>query len=794
MRIVRGAAKLVLVLMVLLAVAATALVFWLRTSLPRIDGVVEVAGIEADVEILRDEWGIPHIHAHSPEDAYFALGFVHAQDRFFQMDMQRRGAAGRMSEILGSLAVERDRFLRLLDLHRASRSSFAIMTEGSQATLEAYAAGVNAWLATREGPAAPELAVLLAGEPEPWHPADSVSWLKVMALMLAGNWREEALHAAIAERLGPAKAASFFPPSPPGTPSVVGTVDGIDLASAATLLARLLPESGNGSNNWAVSGRHTASGAPLVANDPHLGFSIPSVWYLAHLEAPGLSLAGATLPGMPLVVVGTNGRIAWSLSNTGPDTQDLFIERRDPYDRSRYLAPGGSEPFAVREETIAVRFAADEEITMLETRHGPVLTGLVRRLPGTTEDDTLMALAWTVLHDDDRSMEAALELHTADDWQDFARMAGLYAGPMQNIIFAETNGTTGLIAPGFVPVRRSGDGRLPVEGSDGRFDWTGRIPFHELPRAVDPPSGILVAANNRLVGETYPHFLGDRWAPGYRASRIRALLEAQPRHDVASFARLQLDDRSGLAEAFLPYALAGTPSTEAGRRLRTLLESWDLSTDARTAAPTVFHAWYREFTRSIYEDDLGDLFRSAWRYRPEFVLGLLHDDPHGWCDDAGTGESRSCGDLAAPAFDRAAVFLEERFGGDREDWTWGKVHALDLDHPLFGLVPVLDDLTGFRLPLGGDRHSVAATAYAFGSRSGDFTSVHGPALRAVIDLAEPVTGHFIIMPGQSGNPYSPYYGNMMERWNANEPVAIVPGRPFTGAGNRLVLKSGNEGS
>ncbi len=792
MRIVRKAFRVVFILAVLVLAGAVALFFWLRTSLPRIEGDVAVEGLGDDVEILRDEWGIPHIFAQSPRDAYFGLGFAHAQDRFFQMEMQRRGAQGSISELLGSLALERDRFLRLLDLYRASRSSFATLSPETRETLEAYAAGVNAWLATRDGPAAPELALLLADHPESWHPADSVSWLKIMALLLAGNWREEALHAAVAERLGPEKAASFFPAFPQDSPAILEAAQGIDFTALSFLFDRLLGTPGKGSNNWAVSGKHTASGYPLLANDPHLGYAIPSVWYLAHLEAPGFSVAGATLPGMPLVVIGTNGRIAWSLSNTGPDTQDLFIERRDPDDADRYLAPDGPEPFAVREETIVVRFGTDEQITMLETRHGPVLTGIVDRLPGDADDEEVLSLAWTMLHDDDRSMESALALHTAQNWQDFTAIARFYAGPMQNIIYADRDGNIGLLAPGFVPVRRSGDGRLPVEGWTGESDWLGRIPLHDLPRTFDPPSGILAAANNRLVGENYPYFLSHRWEPGYRADRIREVLGSHSRHDLESFTRLQLDNRSGLVEAFLGHALSGEPQTVAGRLLQVHLEAWDLAMDTDLVAPTIFHAWYREFTRSIYEDEMGELFETAWWHRPEFVLGLLNDDSHGWCSNAETGESESCSELAVAALDKAAVFLREKFGGDPADWVWGKAHALDIRHPLFGFVPVLDDLTGVSLPLGGDRHSVAAADYAFSSDSRVFTTVHGPALRAVIDLEEPVTGHFIIMPGQSGNPFSPFYDNMTERWNANRPLAIVLGREMTGAATRLVLTSGNE--
>lgn len=786
-KLLRRVTGVILVIMLVIPAAGAGLYFWLRTTLPDIDGTIGVEGISGSVDILRDEWGIPHIHAGSPEDAYFGLGYAHAQDRFFQMEMQRRGAQGRVAELLGSLAADNDRFLRLLDLYRAARSSVASLPPEARAALEAYAAGVNAWLATRTGPPAPELALLLANEPEPWHPADSVSWLKVMALMLSGNWREEALHAALVQRLGPEKAASFLPPSPDSDTTVIDLEEGIDFAAFAAFFARHLPDANNGSNNWAVSGSHTISGFPIAANDPHLGFTIPSVWYLAHMAAPGLNVAGATLPGMPFVLVGTNGAIAWTLSNTGPDTQDLFVEVRDPDNPDRYMTPAGSAPFAVRDETIAVRFSRNQHVTMLETRHGPVLTGMVRYLDGDTDDDEVLSLAWTMLHDDDQSVNASLLLHTAENWQAFNNAGRSFAGPMQNIIYADRDGSIGVLSPGFVPVRRSGDGRLPVDGSSGEADWAGRIPFDDLPRVVDPPSGIIVAANNRPVGKDYPYFLSHRWEPEWRAQRIHDVLDTGTRLDPATFYRLQLDTWSGLASALVPHALTSKPQTTAGRLLQIHLENWDYSMDADHIAPTIFHTWYRALTRAIYADELGELFERAWRDRPLFVLATLGDDVHGWCNDTLTGETLTCAEVSGRALDEAADTLVRSHGSDPSGWVWGDIHAMHLRHPLFGLVPILDSLTGVSIPLGGDGYSVFATSYRIASGRDHFNTFHGPSLRAVIDLDDPVTGHFVTMPGQSGNPFSPYYDNLVERWHVNQPVAIIPGSRIAEAAHHLIL-------
>lgn len=754
------------------------------------EGNITVSGPTAPVEILRDDFGIPHIIAESLNDAYFGLGFVHAQDRMFQMEQQRRLSQGRLSEVLGSSTLEYDRFLRLLDLHRAAQASVAALDPATRESLNAYAAGVNAFIGTHDGALSPEFTLLLAADPAPWSAADSIAWLKVMALHLSGNWREEALRAAMIDEIGAEKTASFFPDVPAATPSILDAAEGRAFYDLSSLLNDLLPPAGNGSNNWVVDGTHTSSGMPLLANDPHLGFSIPAIWYLAHLEAPGLSVAGATLPGIPLVIVGTNGEIAWGVTNTGPDTQDLFIERLVPEDNSRYLTPDGSESFAGREEVIEVRFGEDVTVSMLETRHGPVLTGIRDQVDGLVGDDEAIALSWTMLQDDDRTIEAGLALHTASNWPEFVASARPYAGPQQNIVYADRRGNIGLLAPATIPIRSSGDGLIPVPGWTGESDWIGAIPFHDLPGTFNPETGMIATANDKLVAQDYPYLLGHQWQPGYRAGRIRDLLAERSDHDVASFRSMQLDEASLFAMAMLSYALEAVPQSANGKTLQGMLANWDGDMAADSAAPTVYQAWYRELTRAIYADDLGELFHDAWWFKPVFVLDVMQADPHGWCLNAETGAETSCADLAGIAFDEAAAFLIERFGADPAGWQWGDVHGLKLRHRLYGMIPGIDAMTGVDLPMGGDRFTVSTSGFVFNSDSRAFATVHGPVLRAVVDLAEPVTGYFVILPGQSGNPFSPYYDNLVERWYANDPVPIPMDRAHIKVRHRLVLEPG----
>ncbi|MEM7122726.1 MAG: penicillin acylase family protein [Pseudomonadota bacterium] len=786
-----GFAALIVILVALVAVAAG----WMWYSLPQLDGTVAVDGPADTIQIQRDAHGVPHIFAATPADAYFGLGFVHAQDRMFQMEQQRMVAQGRLSSVMGSATVRFDRFFRMLDLDGLAKASLERLDPSTIGTLEAYAAGVNAYLATHSGAAAPELDLLLVGDPAPWQPADSVAWLKIMALHLSGNWRAEVLRARMIDLLGPEKADTFFPPHPADGPIVIDEAlraAGLSGTPWTQALLDLLPRPGNGSNNWVVDGTMTASGSPLLANDPHLGHNIPATWYMAHLEAPGLSVVGATLPGVPAIIVGHNRDLAWGVTNTGPDTQDLFLQRVDPDDPDRYITPDGSEPFTLRDETIVVRFGNDEAVTIRGTRHGPVISDIYPdATEGLGEDDQVVALAWTMLSDDDRSIQAALKLHTATSWDDALDAARDYRGPQQNIVLAETSGRIGYYAPAVVPIRKSGDGSVPVPGWSGEYDWVGEIPFEDLPHVVDPPRGYIVTANEKVVGDDYPYFLGNDWQPGYRSQRIRDLLELSPDHTVDTFAAIQADTHSLMAEHFLPFALASEPETTLGQTLRDRLDDWRGDMNEASDQPLIFATWYRELTRLIYADDLGELFRDAWWHRPTFVHAVMSGDLAEWClDETRDDESAAaaCHRLAGQAFDDAAVFLTARCGSDPAAWNWGEAHAAVFRHRLFQYVPVLSGLTEIRVPVGGDRYSVNVGTYIFNNDNAVFETVHGASMRAVMDLADLDNSRFVWVPGQSGHIFSPYYDDMVARWRDNDMVTIPTDRALIDPAHTLLLQ------
>ena len=781
----------VAILLGLLIVVVAGFVLWIWYSEPRLDGSIEVAGASRPVEILRDRHGVPHIVAASPEDAYFGLGYVHAQDRFFQMEQQRRLAAGRLSELMGSATLRFDRFFRLLDFAGLAKQDLERLDPATRRALDAYAAGVNAYLATRHGAASPELAVLFADDPEPWRPEDTIAWLKVMALHLSGNWRQEILRARMVELIGEERTEEFFPPYAPEAPIILDealkTVN-LPASPATDALLDLLPRPGNGSNSWVADGGMTASGMPLLANDPHLGLGVPGIWYMAYLEAPGLSVVGATLPGIPAIIVGHNGAIAWGVTNTGPDTQDLFIERVDPEDPARYLTPEGSEPFSLREETVAVRFGADETVTLRGTRHGPVLSDVSPYdTAGVADEGEVVALAWTMLSPDDRSIQAALTLHTARSWDEFVAAGRDYRGPEQSVVYADTAGHVGLYAPAVVPIRRNGQGLVPVPGWSGDYDWIGAIPYDDLPRIVDPPRGYIATANEKIVGDDYTYFLGADFEAGYRSQRIRDLIDERHDHDVESFAAIQADTRSLMAIDFLPYALQAEPGTELGRAMRGMLGGFTGDMAADAAEPLIFAAWYRELTRLIYADDLGDTFFDGWWHRPTFTHAVVEGRLADWCDDVTTEAVETCHDLAGLAFDRAGNFLKARYGKDPTAWRWGEAHTASFGHRLYQYFPLVSSLTELRVPVGGDYFTVNVGAYVFNDDSAVFTDVHGASMRAIFDLADLDRSGFVWAPGQSGHIFSPYYDDMLAAWRDNRLVTIPADIERVDMAHRLIL-------
>ncbi len=750
---------------VLLLVISAAGAYWVFTSLPDADATMAAAGLEEDVDIVRDARGVPHIYAASARDATLALGFVHAQDRLWQMEMMRRLGAGRLAEVLGPRALPSDRFMRVLGLNHLVEKQYAGLDPEVRQALEAYAAGVNAWLNGHEGALPPEF-LFLRYPPEPWRPADSLLWARIMALRLGGNRRDEILRARLAARLTPERIAEMWPPYPAEGPVTAGELaelyKGLPVDGLAGLEPAGMPR--GASNSWAVAGTRTASGKPILANDPHLGFGAPVMWYLARIVAPGLEVAGATAPGVPFMMLGHNRRIAWGMTGTHSDLQDLFIERLDAEDGGRYMTPDGYRPLATRNEVIRVRGAGDVVLKVRETRHGPVISDAPGGSRGVTDEGEVLALAATALGENDRTVQALHRLNRAGDWEAFVAAMKDFHAPQMNVVYADADGNIGFYAAGRVPIRRSGRGRVPSRGWTGEGDWLGFVPFAELPRALNPGGGRIVTANNKVVSAGYPHFITDDWAPPYRAQRILELLDGggSPQSPDTT-ADIQRDHASPMARHLLPLMLDIEPGGGRERRVLALMRDWDGVMARHRPEPLIFSTWLRELNRAVYADELGKLFPDFWGFRPRFIAFVLTRRRE-WCDDVRTPPVEDCKSRVTAALEAALDQLTERFGDRFEGWRWGDMHRAWFRHPIFTGMPVIGGLADLVIATDGGNFTVNRGASRVADPEHPFAHIHGPGFRAIYDLSDLAQSRFMIATGQSGNPLSPHYGDLLRDW------------------------------
>ncbi len=784
----------------LLAVTGLALAFllagaWLfvQESLPQLEGEASAKGLAAPVEILRDAEGVPHIFAASERDGWFAMGYVHAQDRLWQMEFQRRVAQGRLAEFLGERAYDTDRLMRTLGLARTAERVVARLDAETRAHLESYAAGVNAFLAADR--VLPVEFHALRVMPAPWKASDSVAWLMVMSWDLSSNWRSELGRLRFAARLGRERAAELFPPYPGDAPWPLPDFDALykELAPAAHALLAVSPpsEGAIGSNNWVVAGARSETGKPLLANDPHLGLQAPALWYLAHIATPQGNVVGGTLPGLPFVVLGRNDDLAWSMTTTGSDTQDLFVERVAVDDPGSYLTPTGRAKFETRTEVIRVG-SEERRITVRTSRHGPVFSDALKPLGDAAPKGHVIALAWAALSDDNAAVRGAFALNRARNATELMAAARDFHAPHQNVVFATRDGHIGFVAPARVPIRRADNeamGRVPVPGWIAKYDWQGFLPFEQLPMVMDPPSGRIVTANHKITPPGYRPFLSVDWFPPYRADRIEQLLAARAKHSVASFAKMQADSESRLAREVLAFAIAAKPGTDAGRRAQAMLAGWNGAMATDSAAALVFAAWYRELTRLVYADEMGDMFRDAWDMRAAFMIPVLKGERgyERWCDDVSTPARETCAALASKAFDLAAIDLERRYGG-ADKWRWGLAHPAASDHRPFGFFPVLKDFFNVSPETAGDAYSINVGSYFIRDEERPFANRHAGSLRAIYDLADLDRSLFMQSTGQSGNVLSPWYSNFAERWARVEYITIPTRRESITPSHSLTLK------
>ncbi|MEI6667054.1 MAG: penicillin acylase family protein [Acidobacteriota bacterium] len=805
----------------MLLLAGAVFVFWrLRAPLPDTTGTLRVEGLRGRVEIVRDVDAIPHIRAGSEADALFALGYTHAQERLWQMEFQRRAAQGRLAEILGPAALKSDRLLRTVGVARAAALAWPRIAPDARAQVEAYVAGINSFLSTHRGGSLPIEFAILRTAPDLWRGEDVLACQKSLAWLLSVNWSDELLRVRLSARVGDVAAnllmpaytpngpvivqpdpapdatrpAAPSPGAPPATPPAVPAgpaksksplaTDAVlsDLAGLADAIRAIGPEPavGGGSNSWVVAGSRTTTGKPLLANDPHLGGQAPSTWYLAHLTGGQLDVIGATVPGMPGVIIGHNQRIAWGITALLGDTQDLFVERINTRDEAEY--DGAWEPMTVLRDIIKVRGEADVPMRVRITRHGPILSDVL------DDPQAALALRWTGLDVEDHTIESFARMGAARTWPEFvAAMASIHT-PLLNFIYADVDGNIGYYAPGAHPVRTSGDGARPVPGWTSDADWRGYVHETQWPKAFNPSRGFVVTANNKPVPDSYPFRLGSSWEAPYRAARITELIQIGGQLAADDLTRMQRDVKSAQVAAILPFLLTARPTDPAGRAAMDRLRAWDGTVSGDSPDAALFEAWYEATARGLFEDDLGEaLFADYWSHRSvvaKAIDTMIQTRDLGWCDDVRTLDAESCETLLGQTLQRAMAAMGSRQGSTTpSNWRWDRVNAAEFPHMPFDAVPWLRRWFSRSVPRGGDPFTVTPVMPI---RDRTFISSY----RQIIDLASIDASRFIIPMGQSGHVWSGHYADLLEKWNRTEylPMRFSRSAVDDAAGDRLVFE------
>jgi penicillin amidase len=759
-----------------------------RRPLPKKSGSVTLQGLGAPVKVVRDDWGIPHITAETIHDVMFAQGYVHAQDRLWQMEFNRRLVAGRLSEILGEVSLPLDRWMRIIGMRRVAEKEASLISSATQAILQAYADGVNARIGQGNLPVE---FTLLRFRPEPWKVADSISWSKMMSWSLSVDWEAEIIRAQILAQAGPDVAAELdmlnCPDSPVIIPpdfdfSKIGN-EALKRAEAARKFTGPAAQNGVGSNNWVIAGSHTNTGMPLLANDMHLGLSIPSIWYENHLQAEDLHISGISFPGIPGIIAGHNQNVAWGFTNGFPDVQDLYMEHLKRTQDGRVLVEFKGEwlEAQVIEEVISIkgRQPVTEEVVI--THHGPIINKLAPDFSG----EQPLALQWVSL-EPSNMFDAILKMNKAQNCAQFLEALRTWDSPAQNMVFADTQGNIAYKLPGKIPIRAKGDGRLPVPGWTGEYEWSGAIPFEALPYLVNPPGGFIATANNRVVGQNYPFHLSHAYCKGDRAQRIIELIQEEEKLSIADIQKMQFDQISVTARKFALLVGQLEPKDPELQIVTARLRSWNGQLSPESPEASIYEVMCARLIQRLLKSKLGDLAEyyagkgitpvlaegSIMGERSREWLEQILDTPHSPWFNLGKDESRE--EVLALTLRETVDELKKTLGPGMEDWRWGKLHTLVFSHPL-GAVKPLDRLFNRGpYPLGGDFDTVWAT----GSSRVDLTksSIVGPPFRFIADLSNWENCLGLLTPGQSGQPSSPHYADNIQAWFTGEyhPMAFSP--------------------
>ncbi len=787
--------------LVVLAVIALGVVYMLLArSLPDYDRRLAVTGITAPVEIVRDNANVPHIFGETDADSFFGLGYAHAQDRLWQMMMMRRTVQGRLSEVFGARTVGIDTVLRRFDLYTLARASVAAQDAETLAALKAYADGVNARLTeiNREalGRGAPEQ-FLFNAPAAPWQPADSIALIKLMAVQLSGHLGREVLHARAALALDdPARLEDIVPLAPGGgiaaLPAYASLFPGLApggasrIAEAHPLSPFPRPALAGASNAWAAAPARSATGGTLLANDPHLGFSAPAIWYLARLELETGGVIGGTIPGIPVILTGRSARLGWGITSSYLDDQDVFIEEVNPDNPDEYRTPDGWAPFRTAHSIVEVKGTDPVTLTLRWTDNGPVLPGSQFDLAEVTPPGHVAAVSWTALSERDTTMTAAMRLMRAGSVSEALESTPLYIAPSQNLMLADERGIA-LKLIGAMPrrdARHESQGRMPSRGWVAENRWQGMLPDSANPVFVDPSGGILGNTNNKIVDRPFPLHVSHYWGDTQRVHRWRRLMQGREVHTRDSFIEAQLDTVSFTARSLLPLigadlwftGEAAPEGTQERLRQRALdlLADWNGEMNEHLPEPLIYAAWMRALMDRLTRDDLGPLSREFDHPDPIFLERVFRDvnGAAAWCDVQHSAAIESCTDIARMALDDALIWISEHYGRALESLRWGDAHQATHDHQILGEVPLLRYFVNIRQSTSGGDNTLMRGRTRGGDGPDPFANVHGAGYRGVYDFADPDSSVFVISTGQSGHFLSRHYDDMAQLWRRGEYIPM----------------------
>lgn len=790
--------RILIFFLVMSLVLAAAGVWFIRRSWPQLDGTISVSGLSAPVRVVRDQWGIPHIYAETDRDLVFAQGYVHSQDRLWQMEFNRRLGSGTLSAALGEATLGFDKLIRTMGLRRAAHREWELLDTDSRALLEAYAAGVNAYVDAHRSRLPIEFTIL-GIDPEPWTPLDTLTWGKVMSWNLGWNYDSELMRARLIAEKGPDVAQELLPPFKqevtldiPAEARSYAWLRGADMNGLDDLAAVLGgPNMSQGSNGWAVHGSRTASGKPILVNDTHLYLDMPSGWYENGLHGGSFDIVGFSFPGVPLVIMGQNSRVSWGITDIPADVQDFYIENVDDESNpTQYEFMGEWQPLQVITETIDVSGSEPITLTIEFTNHGPLMNEAI----GTLKTARPLALRWS-LTESAPLFKALVDLNRATNWDSFRQALKGWGAPNLNFIYADVDGNIGYQAAGTIPIRAANyQGLVPMPGESGDYEWEGYIPFDQLPSIFNPPSGFVANANSKVTTDDDRYHLSFEWGDPYRIQRITELLSADHQFTVEDMQKIQGESYSPPAEQLRPYLLSVSPTNDMQRRALEQVKNWNLSSDADQAAPSIFHLWYWFLIQNTVQDELSaelnEDYRSYFWLHASVLSQWIADANNPWFDDHKTPEAETREDMARRSLDDAIAWLSERYGNEPEQWQWGKIHTMNFVHRPIGQsgIGVLESIFNSNpIPVSGDNFTVNA---AWFNPDADFVMSGGTAHRFIAEMSDAGNTLAIHTTGQNEQIFHPHRKDFIPLWQNVEyhQVLLTPQSVTAAAKNTLVLQ------